>query len=220
VAGTIKSTVAVSLALVLTGAILFAVLHGGDGLIRKSSAASGAFTEVVVQVDEESLVARVAALSHGVLGRDYRLDLNGKFANFYLERLGETALLSTSQSRFDSDNNPALKRYSQLSVARRNDDFVLFPLGNLYWPSSEYSYRAKPAAFSCSFILHFEAVTNTATRVEIIEASPVVKAGKRFGWSAHTGPFPQFFDNIRFVAPTIEDRQELLRSLQAAFDSK
>ncbi len=67
-AGTIKSAVAVSLALVLTGAILFAVLRGGDGLIRKSSPASGAFTEVVVHVDEQSLVAGIAALSHGVLG--------------------------------------------------------------------------------------------------------------------------------------------------------
>ncbi len=212
--GTMKSAVVASLGLVLTGGMLFAVLHGSDEVIRRSSSASSALTEVVLPVPLRRVTAEIAALSHGVRGKDYRLDLKGKFADFYLQSLHEMLPLSDSRPRINSDENPALERYWQLGDAARKDDFVLSPRGDVFWSSSEYTYRGKPAPFSCSFVIHLEPVEGTATRLEVIEASPIVRAGKWFGWSAHTGPFPRFFDDIRPVAPTVEDRQELLSSLE------
>jgi hypothetical protein len=96
----------------------------------------------------------------------------------------------------------------------RENDFFLLPATDFYWPSSEYVYHGKPALFTCGFIIHVQDVAGSATKLEVIETSPLVKIGKRLGISAHTGVFPQFFDDIRSVAPTAEDRLELLQELR------
>jgi hypothetical protein len=184
--------------------------------IRRTVVKDFPFTEVLLPVDEQTAIKKIGALSYGVAGVNRGVKLKGQFAKFWLFDSHTSEHTSDDyQLRAHSAGNPALQRYVELSPdLRENDFFLLLPATDFYWPSSEYVYRGKPALFACGFIIHVQDVAGSATKLEVIETSPLVKIGKRIGVSAHTGPLPQLFDDIRSVAPTTEDRLELLQELE------
>lgn len=140
--------------------------------------------------------------------------LEGRFAHFRLVNAQDPLFPEDYLLRANSQDNPALQRYLEKDPALKQGDFYLFTPLDFYWPSSEYIYRQRPAEFTSNFVIHLEDIGNATTRVEAIEYLPTVRIGKRIGWSAHTGPFPQFFWDIRRVQPTTEDREELLSALE------
>ncbi len=211
-----KATLSLMIAgLALAGTLLLLAAQGRFKRLQKTAARNVDFTEVILPVNKQTAVRKIAAISYGIAGIDRGVTLKGKFANFSLSDPHDYSSPGDDfQLRVKLSDNPALQRYSQLSPESRRDDFYLLPLTDFYWPSSEYTYRGKPAQFTCDFVIHLEDAGNSTTKLEVIETSPVVKIGERFGWSAHTGLFPQFFYDIRQVAPTAEDRQELLEALE------
>ena len=197
------------LGLIILLALAFSFKH-----IRRTVVQDVPFTEVVLPVNEQTAIKKIGALSYGVAGVNKGVKLQGKFAKFWMFDSHTSEHTSDDyQLRAHSADNPALQRYVELSPDLRKDDFYLLPATDFYWPSSEYVYHGKPALFACGFIIHVQDVAGSATKLEVIETSPLVKVGKRIGLSAHTGPFPQLFDDIRSVAPTTEDRFDLLREL-------
>src|SRR5712692_4129103 len=211
-----KATLSLMIAgLALAGTLLLLAAEGRFKTFQKTAVRNVDFTEVILPVNKQTAVTKIAAISYGIAGLNRGVTLKGKFANFSLSDSHDSSSADDDyQLRAHPSDNPALQRYSQLSPESRRDDFYLLPLTDFYWPSSEYTYRGKPAQFTCDFVIHLEDAGNSTTELEVIETSPVVKIGERFGWSAHTGLFPQFFYDIRQVAPTTEDRQELLEALE------
>jgi hypothetical protein len=110
-------------------------------------------------------------------------------------------------------DDPALRKYAALDPGLRKYDVYLYePTETNYWPS-EYYYRGKPAEFATGFIIHLEADGPATTKIEVFEYRPRIRVGSYFGWSAHTGPVPGKFADVRWVAPTTKDRAELLTIL-------
>jgi len=211
-----KATLSLMIAgLALAGTLLLLAAEGRFKRLQKNAGRNVDFTEVILPVNKQTAVRKIAAISYGIAGLNRGVTLKGKFANFWLSDFHDSSSAGDDyQLRAHSSDNPALQRYSQLSPESRRDDFYLSPQMDFYWPSSEYTYRGKPAQFTCYFIIHLEDAGNSTTKLEVIETSPVVKIGERLGLSAHSEPFPQFFYDIRQVAPTTEDRQELLEALE------
>jgi hypothetical protein len=144
-----------------------------------------------------------------------RLTLPGKFEHFQLAKFQEPLFPPDSSLRANSEGNPALQGYAGTAKSSGQNDFYLFTPTDLYWASSEYTYGNRPARFTCNFILHLEPLESSKTRIDVIEYLPRVLVGKKLGWSGHTGPLPQLFDDIRIVSPTVEDRLELMNDLGA-----
>lgn len=109
-----------------------------------------------------------------------------------------------------SSSNPLLKAYVSTAGQNRKFDVYLYDPLTRFWQSFEYSYGGIPADFNCKFIVHLIPANDSSTVVEILEFQPQIRAGRSFGWSAHSGPIPGFFDNLRTVEPTVTDRQRLL----------
>src|SRR6266849_985981 len=179
-----------TLSLMITGLALAAILllFAAEGRLKrlhKTAVPNVDFTEVILPVNKQTAVKKIAAISYGVAGINRGVTLEGKFANFWLSDSHDSISPQDDyQLRANSSDNPALQRYLQLSPESRRDDFYLSPQTDFYWPSSEYTYRGNPAQFMCNFIIHLEDTGNSTTKLEVIEASPDVKIGIRFGWSA------------------------------------
>jgi hypothetical protein len=113
------------------------------------------------------------------------------------------------QLRSFSRLDPGLAKYAELPATARQYDVCLYdPLGG-FW-RSDYYYRGEPAEFNTKFIVHLTSKSQFLTTVEVMEFQPQVRAGKRFGFSAHTGPLPGYFDDIRWVHPTAREQSQLL----------
>jgi hypothetical protein len=205
-----KTILALITALLVAILLLFG-LWGGFKKVGKVTAGSTDFTETTVPIVEQIAFQKIQALSYGTAGVNRGIKLRGKFNNFWLFDVQNSNNVGDDhQLLAHSDHNLALRRYLEVRSDLRKNDFYLLPPTDFYWPSSEYVYRGKPAPFACGFIVHLQATGSSMTRVEVIETLPLVKIGRRLGISAHTGPLPWFFDDIRPVAPTTEDRLELL----------
>jgi hypothetical protein len=100
-----------------------------------------------------------------------------------------------------------LQPYRSLSAADRVPDLLIQDLGDNYW-MSEYTSAAGPVKFHCGFILHF-APEGEATRVEVYEMTPTVWPGEIWAMAAH-GIGPARIHDLRFVEPTVTDRQHML----------
>jgi hypothetical protein len=106
-----------------------------------------------------------------------------------------------------------LAPYRALSATDRARDLLVEdPIGTTYW-RSEYRAAAQLVEFRCGFIVHLAALTPTSTDVSIFELTPAVRAGQVWGWEAH-GLGIGRIDDIRFVEPTVIDRQQVLAWLQ------
>jgi hypothetical protein len=175
------------------------------------------FRETILPVSEQTAFEKIQALSYGTAGVNRGVKLGGKFNNFWLSDVRNSDNIGEDyQLRTHSEHNPALQRYLEIKSELRNRDFYLLPSPDFYWPSSEYIYSEAPAQFTCGFIIHLQPTGESTTKMEVIETLPLVKIGKRLGVSAHTGPLPWFFDDIRPVAPTTEDRLDLLSEIERA----
>lgn len=99
--------------------------------------------------------------------------------------------------------------YRKLPAADRRRDLRLDDwLDSLGW-TSEYSTASGPVPFKCGFVLHFAAENAGATRVSVYEITPEVTVGKHWAL-AHEGiGFAKVYD-IRFVEPTVTDRQQVI----------
>jgi len=126
---------------------------------------------------------------------------------------GDAMFPADYQLRAWTANNPDLRAYLDLPAGSRSKDLYLAEVtGDYYW-LSEYRYQALAVKFRCAFILHLESMDALHTRLQVLEYLPEVWAGERFGWSAHTGPVPGFFHDIRVVGPTTTDRAMVLRDI-------
>jgi hypothetical protein len=112
-------------------------------------------------------------------------------------------------------DNPALGAYAAADAAERRRDFFLSDLSDEYRPS-EYFWRGRPAPFQTDFIVRLQPAAAGGTRLEIVEYRPRVRLGKRFDLRGHHGP--GFYCDIRFVAPTVRDRRELLALVVGLLD--
>jgi len=140
----------------------------------------------------------------------------GTWYRFRVARFGDPIFPDDFQLTAVSKQDAELRRYAALPAGSRRQDFYLLePTGDYYW-ASEYYYRGEPARFRCNFIIHLEPQEAARSKIEIFEYVPSIWVGEKFGWSAHTGPIPGFFYDIRFSAPTTADRAEVLTKILEA----
>jgi hypothetical protein len=134
------------------------------------------------------------------------------FDRFSLAPASDSVFPDDFQLRAHTNKNPILVQYVAKDPSLRRNDFYLWDPQARYW-QSEYFYRQAPAEFRTSFIIHLEAAGPNTTRIEILEYLPMVRVGKTFRVTGHSGP--GFYDDIRDVEPTTSERAELLRAIQA-----
>ena len=138
-----------------------------------------------------------------------------KWRRFSVARVGDEYFPRDEQIDHERAENDALARYRALSAAVKRDDLFAYDFSDAddarsYWVS-EYYVADQQAPFRCNFLIHLESSTAAATRIEVLELSPRVWAGKKFSVEAH-GPGTHL--DIRDVAPTTADRVELLELLR------
>ena len=100
--------------------------------------------------------------------------------------------------------------YRRLSVGEQSNDLVLREAtGDRYW-LSEYEAKGRPARFHCGLIIHFIERGPESTEVQVFEIVPTVWVGERWAMSREGPGFGKYRD-IRFVEPTVKDREDVLR---------
>lgn len=102
-----------------------------------------------------------------------------------------------------------LAAYARIPESDRKNDVYLFsPLDN-YWPSVDYVNHVR-IPFTCGFLIHVSP-SKGGSQIEVYEYQPIVVAGKT--WTlGHSGP-GRYLD-IRQVAPTVDDRNALLKEIR------
>jgi hypothetical protein len=145
--------------------------------------------------------------------------LNNKFDHFRLAKPGDLYFPDDTQMQVYARKDPLLRAYLTLNPALKKNDFSLVAYSDYYW-SSEYYYGNEPAKFRCNFIIHLAPKDNAHTKIEILEYEPRIWVGKKVGFSAHTGPLPGVFYDIRDVRPTTTDRIDLLDLIQKVVATK
>jgi hypothetical protein len=118
--------------------------------------------------------------------------------------------LSTWSSTWaDSYVDPGgfLDDYRRLRPADRARDLLLQDLTDNYW-LSEYTTTSGAVKFHCGLIVHF-APEGTGTRASAFELTPTVWVGEKWAFTAH-GIGPGRIHDLRFVEPTVTDRQHVL----------
>lgn len=149
-------------------------------------------------------------------GTKNKLSADDPFHRFYLYRAAEPSFPDEFQIKANTQRDRYLAGYAAIPRNLRKSDFYLAePTGDFYW-FSEYYYNGRPAKFRCSFIIHLEPQDDFHTKIEVFEYLPTIWVGEKFGWSAHTGPVPGFFYDIRSAEATTLDRVELLKRIQEA----
>jgi len=107
----------------------------------------------------------------------------------------------------NATESPALSRYTKISTEEKYLDFFLHDLSDHYW-ESEYQLDGVPVPFKSDFIIHLQSIEQ-GVRIEVISYLPRVRLGKKFRITGHHGP--DVYDDIRRVAPTTQDRKEVLK---------
>jgi hypothetical protein len=214
----VVEAIALALALVASGTVAALLLYPRFKKIEKRGPAASAVIITIPQRPEAVGATLSQAFRDGVRlfeGSVGGGSVSGNWYRFRLARFGDPIFPDDFQLKAWSREDLQLRRYLELPANRKKDDLYLFePTGDYYWPS-EYFYRGEPAKFRSSFILHLEPQASQ-TKMEIIEYLPEIWAGEKFDWSAHAGPIPGFFHDIRIVAPTTADRTEVLKKIQEA----
>ena len=154
-------------------------------------------------------VARSADEVHARLARglDGVLHAVDKFRSSHLATSNDPVFPDPQQLSLAAREDPALAAYAALDEGQRRRDFYMFDLSDSYW-TSEYVWLGQPARFKTDFIVHVAEAAGGGTRVEVLEYRPRVNLGRHFVLGGHHGP--GFYDDVRFVAPTTRDREELL----------
>lgn len=136
-----------------------------------------------------------------------------RFPGLAVAAHGEPIFPEPVQQRLNATDNPALVRYAELPDDAKALDFFLYDPLDGYW-FSEYRRDGAPVRFRCDFILHLAPAAGGGTEVEAIEYLPRIWPGDRFELFGRRGP--RFYRDIRVVAPTAEDRSELLSAVRSA----
>jgi hypothetical protein len=103
-----------------------------------------------------------------------------------------------------------LEPYRRLPLAERVNDLVLREAtGDQYW-LSEYEANGQPVPFYCALIVHFVERRLGETEVQVFELVPTVWVGKHWAVAKEGIGIGRFRD-IRFVEPTVRDREAVLR---------
>jgi len=154
-------------------------------------------------------VARPADDVHARLARGLASALGAaeKYRDAHLAASDDPVFPDPQQLRLAAGDDPALAAYAALDDRQRRRDFYVFDLSDTYW-TSEYVWRGRPARFKTDFIVHVADADAGGTLVEVLEYRPRVSLGEHFDLTGHHGP--GFYDDVRFVAPTTRDREELL----------
>src|SRR5262249_43356138 len=99
--------------------------------------------------------------------------------------------------------------YRKLPASQRQRDLLVEDAtADTYW-NSEYATSTGPVRFRCGFVLHFSPLEAAETRVTVYEMTPVIWVGEHWAF-AKEGLLPGRFHDIRFVEPTVTDRQKVL----------
>jgi len=217
---TILATTLRTLAAAAVAALLALLLYPKFKRIERRGLANPSSVSATVGQTPDVVAAAISQVfRNGVNlfhGAGTRGDIPGTRYRFQVARFGDPIFPDDFQLTAASKQDAELHRYAALPAASRGQDFYLLePTGDYYW-SSEYYYRGEPARFRCNFIVHLEPQEAARTKIEILEYVPSIWVGEKFGWSAHTGPIPGFFHDIRFAAPTAADRAEVLKKILEA----
>ena len=108
--------------------------------------------------------------------------------------------------------------YRRLSAAEQSNDLVLREAtGDRYW-ISEYEAKGRPVRFHCGLIIHFVERSARSTEVQVFEIVPTVWVGEHWAMSREGPGFGKYHD-IRFVEPTVKDREDVLRFIDGMLQS-
>jgi hypothetical protein len=107
------------------------------------------------------------------------------------------------------DPSGFLEPYRRLTPAEQANDLVLREAtGDRYW-LSEYEANGQAVKFKCGLIVHFVESAPGTTEAQVFEVVPTVWVGQHWAW-AKEGFGPGRFHDIRFVDPTVRDREAML----------
>jgi len=125
---------------------------------------------------------------------------------------GDPSFPDDGSIRVNLNRSPWMETYLGLPPQERTQDIYLYIVTDLFWPS-DHIYEEGPAKFYSDFIIHFEATSDTTTRVEVIEYLPRIWVGKSFQLGAHG---PCMCRDQRWVEQTKGDRSALLQEIRNA----
>src|SRR5215510_6425448 len=212
----VVGVIVLALALAASGTLAALLLYPRFKRIEKRGPAPSAVILTIPQKPEAASATLSDAFRDGVRLFEGTGSASGNWYRFRTARFGDPIFPDDFQLKTWSRGDPQVRQYVELPANRKKDDLYLFePTGDYYW-RSEYFYRGEPARFRSSFILHLEPQANDQTKIEIMEYLPEIWVGEEFGWSAHAGPLPGFFHDIRMAAPTTADRTEVAKKIEEA----
>ena len=125
----------------------------------------------------------------------------------FIKPYGTRGLSEFDVRRLAESANPWLTEYLKIPESERAYDLKVRWLGDVFWPAEAYLYDGGPAKFTTSFLIHFEAVDQETTAIEILEMQPIIWVGKKFGVGAHG---PGRFRDYRDVDQSLSERVDLL----------
>ena len=181
----------------------------GEPAVERRGSESPAQLAAVFPVQPEPARERLlAGLGEALAG--------SRFPGFEIAASGDPIFPDPIQQRLNSDGNPALARYAALPAEARALDLYLHDPLDRWW-TSEYVADGSPVKFRCDFLLHLEPADG-GTRVEVVEYLPRVWPRDHFQLLGHHGPGR--YRDIRRVAPTVRDREDLLAAVRAALAAR
>lgn len=161
------------------------------------------FVEQAVAVSAATVHERLAS------GLEHELQSHPDFGGFGLRvvGIGRHDFPLPHQMQYYASENAGLSRYVRLGKASwMKDFFVHSPYKNWF---SEYLKNGKPVNFRTDFLIHLEPVEAQKTRIEVIEYAPKVIVGTEVRLCGRH-LVPSVSPDARPVAPTTEDRREML----------
>ena len=202
--------------LLTSGTVAVLLLYPRLKKIERRGPVPSAVVLTILQKPEVASATLWGTFRDGVPLFEGPVSVSGNWYRFRPARFGDPVFPDDFQLKTWSRRDQQIREYVGLPANRKKDDLYLFePTGDYYW-RSEYFYKGEPAKFRSSFILHLEPQANGQTRMDVMEYLPEIWVGEEFGWSAHTGPLPGFFHDIRMVAPTTTDCRQVAKKIQEA----
>ena len=125
----------------------------------------------------------------------------------FITRYGSREFSEFDVRRLAASDNPWLQRYVEVPPEARRHDLRLQWVTDVFWPAEGYVYEGRPAKFTTNFLVHFEAVDESATAIEIFELLPTIWVGRKFGVGAHG---PGRFRDYRNAEQSLGERTDLL----------
>ncbi len=126
---------------------------------------------------------------------------------FFITKHGSREFSEFDVRRLAESDNPWLLQYMAIPPEARRHDLRLQWVTDVFWPAEAYVYDGRPARFTTNFIVHFEAVDESTTALEIFELLPTIWVGRKYGVGAHG---PGSFRDYRDAEQSLGERVDLL----------